>query len=205
MIKTGIEDDLFSSFKILTTVFNDYDILFIKDIKPFYWYLTIINDVYDLIHNIVESNNYKFMYGLTSSSGTLCLLTTLYKFDIFTKSVIIVGQTTLCDDIVNKYKYQPIFDCCIFDKQLIAEKYDHDLLTPFDKIPHEIFHKYVFYYCNSITDVIYYEYIKSIYPNYLHSNIMFDTTHISHAGYAGYLLNDHTFLTNIKTMYDSFT
>jgi len=201
MVKVGITDNTFSSFKILNDIFNDYDILFIKDIKPNYWYLTIVNDFYNLIDNIIQSNNYHFMYGLTSSSGTLCLLNTLYKFNIFKKAVIINGQTTLCSNIVNKYKYT-CSDCCIFNKKYIKEPYDDDLLIPFKKIPNEMLNKYIFYYCNSVSDLIYYEYIKSIYPKKLYTNIFFDITNNSHGGYVADLLNNNNFLLNIKNIFD---
>ena len=201
MVKVGITDNTFSSFKILCDTFNDYDILFIKDIKNMHWYLTIINDIYNLIDNIIQSNNYHFMYGLTSSSGTLCLLNTLYKFNIFKKAVIINGQTTMCSDIVNKYKYT-CMDCCIFNKEYIKEPYDDDFLIPFKKIPNEMLDKYIFYYCNSVSDLIYYEYIKSIYPENLYINLFFDITDNSHGGYVGYLLNNNNFLLNMKDIFD---
>jgi hypothetical protein len=202
MVKVGMTDNTFSSFKILSDTFDDYDILFIKDIKYMYWYLSIINDIYSLIDNIIQSNNYNFMYGLTSSSGALCLLNTLYKFNIFKQAVIINGQTTMCDDIVNKYKYS-CGDCCVFNKQCINEPYDDDFITPFKKIPNEMLDKYIFYYCNSVSDLIYYEYIKSIYPENLYSNIFFDITNNSHGGYIAYLLNNNNFLLNIKNIFDA--
>ena len=202
MVKVGITDNTFSSFKILSNTFNDYDILFIKDIKHMYWYLTIINDIYNLIDNIIQTNNYNFMYGLTSSSGTLCLLNTLYKFNIFKKAVIINGQTALCDDVLNKYKHT-CTDCNLFNKQSINEPYDDDFITPFSKISNEMFHKYIFYYCNSVSDLIYYEYIKSIYPENLYINIFFDRTNNSHGGYIAILLNDNNFLLNMKSIFDN--
>ena len=201
MVKVGIADNKFTSFKILCNTFNDYDILFIKDIESMYWYLSIMNDIYNLIDNITQSNNYHFLYGLTSSSGTLCLLNTLYKFNIFKKAVIINGQTTMCSDIVNKYKYT-CMDCAIFNKEYIKKPYDDDFLIPFKKIPNEMFDKYIFYYCNSVSDLIYYEYIKSIYPKNLYSNIFFDTTNNSHGNYIAYLLNNNDFLLNTKNIFD---
>ena len=201
MVRVGTTDNKFSSFKILSSIFNDYDILFIKDIKMMYWYLTIINDAYNLIDNIIQTNNYIFMYGLTSSSGTICLLNILYKFDIFKKAVIINGQTTLCDDIVNKYKYT-CSDCAIFNKHCIIEPYDDVFIIPFKKIPKEMFDKYIFYYCNSASDLIYYEYIKSIYPENLYINIFFVRTNNSHGGYVAYLLNNNDFLLNVKNIFD---
>jgi hypothetical protein len=141
------------------------------------------------------------MYGLTSSSGTLCLLNTLYKFNVFKKAIIINGQSSLCDDIVNKYKHT-CKDCCIFDKQYVNEPYDDNFTIPFKKIPREMFDKYIFYYCNSISDLTYYEYIKSIYPENLHINIFFDKTNNSHGRYIAHLLNDNNFLLNIKNIFN---
>jgi hypothetical protein len=202
MVKVGITDDTFSSFKILNYAFNDYDILFVKDIKHAHWYLTIMEDVYNLIGNIVQSNNYNFMYGITSSSGALCLLNTLYKFNIFKKAVIINGQSDLCDYVVNKYKHT-CSDCCGFNDQYITEPYDKDCISPFTKIPAEMFDKYIFYYCNSVSDLIYYEYIKCIYPEHLHKNVFLDKTCQSHGLYISDLLNSHVFLASVKNIFDN--
>ena len=201
MAKVGTTDNTFSSFKILSDIFNDFDILFIKDIKPLYWYLTVINDIHNLIDNIIQTNNYNFIYGLASSSGSMGLLNTLYKYNIFKKAVIINGQNTLCDDIINKYRYN-CEDCAIFNKQYIIEPYDDDFITPFKKIPNEMLDKYIFYYCNSVSDLIYYEYTKSIYPENLCNNNNLYITNGSHAGYIGYLLNDNNFLLNIKDIFN---
>jgi hypothetical protein len=202
MAKVGITDDTFASFKILKNIFNDYDILFVKDIKLGYWYLTIMEFVYNLICNIIQVNNYKFIYGLTSSSGAMCLLNILYRFNIFTKAVIVNGQTTLSDDIVNKYKSK-CRDCRIFNKKEIKESYNEDYIIPFKKIPTDTFDKYIFYYCSSVSDKVYYEYIKSIYPTDLHNNIYFNETNSSHSNYIGCLLNDNKFLTNVKNTFDN--
>lgn len=200
MIRVGIDDELFSSYNIIKNIFNDYDILFIKDIKPNYWYLTIIDDIYKLIQTI--SNNYIEIYGLTSSSGTLCLLNILYKFNNFKKAVIINGQTTLQDDILEKYKYN-CYDCAIFNKNYINEIYNNEYLVPFNKILPEMFQKYIFYYCNSVSDKIYYEYIKSIYPTNLYNNLFFNDTITCHGKYVAFLLNDTNFLQNIKSTFDN--
>jgi hypothetical protein len=200
MVKVGL-DETFSSFKILNSIFNDYDILFIKDIKPRYWYLTIMEPVYNLIDDILKTNNYKYMYGLTSSSGTLCLLNTLHRFPIFKKSVIINGQASLCANIVNKYRHT-CTDCCIFNKKIITELFNKKYLNPFNEIPKECLEKYIFYYCNSVSDAIYYNYVKEMYPINLHDNIIFDKTHKGHGGYVAQLLNDNSFLTKIKNLFD---
>ena len=200
MVKVGF-DEKFSSFKIINNIFNDYDILFIKDIKPKYWYLTIMDPIYNLINDILINNNYKYIYGLTSSSGTLCLLSILHRFCIFKKAVIINGQITLCDDIINKYK-DTCTDCCIFDKKNITESFDEKYLNPLDRIPKEFLDKYFFYYCDSVSDAIYYNYIKSVYPIDLQENIIFDKTHQGHGDYIAQLLNNKEFLTNIKNIFD---
>ena len=200
MVKVGF-DEKFSSFKIFNNIFKDYDILFIKDIKPGYWYLTIMEPVYKLIDDILRTNNYKYMYGLTSSSGTLCLLNTLHRFPIFKKSVIINGQPSLNDNIINKYK-NICTDCCIFNKNIITESFDEKYLNPFNKIPKEFLEKYIFYYCNSISDAIYYNYVKEIYPIKLHNNIIFDNTYSVHGVYVAKLLSNNAFLTKIKSLFD---
>ena len=46
MTKVGTTDNLFSAFKIINENFNDYDIIFMKDVKQNYWYLTKIEDAY---------------------------------------------------------------------------------------------------------------------------------------------------------------
>jgi len=201
MSKVGTTDDKFSSFKILHSIFSDYDILFVKDIKHGNWYLTIIDDVFKLIYEIVQRNNYNFIYGLTSSSGAICLLNILHKFTIFRKAVIINGQTNLSDDIINKYKYTSL-DCNPIDKKSITESYDENFLTPFENIPIEMYYKYIFFYNNSVSDSVYYKYIKSIYPDSLHSNIFFDETPQSHGVYVEYLLNNFSFLNHVKETFD---
>ena len=202
--KVGTLDNTFSSFKILNLIFEDYDILFVKDIKPMHWYITVTNDVYNLINNIVQTNNYCCMYGLTSSSGALCLLNTLYRFSIFKKAVIINGLTTLCDNIVDKYKYTSRSWSNI-NRKSIKEPFDEDLLTPLNKIPVSMYDKYIYYYCNSSIDTIYYDYVMSIYPAELQCNIFFDIQFDSHSGYVGHLLNSNEFLSNIKTIFDEIS
>jgi len=201
MAKVGTIDDKFSSFKILNSIFSDYDILFVKDIKHGNWYLSIIDDVYELIYEIVHSNNYNFIYGLTSSSGAICLLNTLHKFTIFRKAVIINGQTDLSDDIINKYKHNSP-DCNPINKKSITEPYDEKFLTPFENIPIEMYYKYIFFYNNSPSDSVYYEYVKSIYPESLKSNIFFDETPQSHGVFVEFLLNNFSFLNHVKETFD---
>lgn len=201
MSHVGITNNKFLAFKILNDEFKEYDILFVKDIKTMNWYLSIIDDVYSTIDNIIKTNNYTFMFGLTTSSGALCLLNTLYKFDIFKKSVIINGQTTMCESIVNKYKHTNC-NWINIDRQSIGKPFNEELLTPFNQIPNTMLDKYIYYYCNTDIDLIYYEYVKSIYPENLHDNIFFDNTHNTHDGYIEYLLHNKNFLSDIKHIFN---
>lgn len=203
MAKVGTDDDRFSSYKILKETFHDYDVVFIKDIKMHYWYLTIMDDVYNLIDNIIKTYNYDSVFGLTSSSGTICLLNTLHKFSNFKKAIIINGQTILSDEIVDLYKDSCI-DCYIFDKNKINESYDKEHLIPFSKIPVEKFNKYIFLYCDSVSDRIYYKYMRAIYPTNLHGNISFDDNIKLHGIFVKFLLNDTLFLTHVKNIFDMY-
>ena len=62
-------------------------------------------------------------HSLAASSGSIPLLNILYIFNDFKKAVIINGQTTLSDEIVNKYR-RSCHDCAIFNKAYIKEQYD---------------------------------------------------------------------------------
>ena len=203
-MQTTGESDRMGSYKTINEIYDDSDILFIKDIAPRLWYLTIMNDVYNLICNIIKNNNYKFVFGLTSSSGTMCLLNVLHKINIFKMGVVINGQTSLDDAIINEYKNN-CTDCAIFDEKYIPIQFDKSLLSPFNSIPNEHHAKYRFYYSNSVSDTVYYNYIKTVLHPNLHENITFDNKHPSHAGYIIFLLSDHTFLKEIKVMFDFAT
>lgn len=204
MTKVGTSDNLFTAFNIINENFKDYDIIFMKDIKQNYWYLTKIEHAYTLIKQLVEQNNYNSVYGLAASSGSIPLLNILYRFNDFKKAVIINGQTTLCDEIVNKYR-RSCHDCAIFNKAPITEQYDDKFITPFQNIPVNMFDKYIFFYNNTTSDTVYYEYVKSIFPTTLHKNIHYDKTNKnSHGGYVGYLLKNTQFFDFIKKEFNEF-
>jgi hypothetical protein len=200
MANTDENGDLFSSYKKINAVFFDYDILFIKDIKPMSWYLTIIHNIYNIISEINMSKNYEYMYGLTCSSGAICLLNVLYKFPNFSKAVIINGQISLDNGCIDLYK-NCCTDCVSYDKNIFQNPYDIDnkTLNPLLQIPRDELYKFVFYYCNSVSDIVYREYLQTILPLDLHiTNIFCDETHISHSGYITLLFTDNVFLENIR-------
>jgi hypothetical protein len=201
-VRANNNNYFFSSYKILTKIYKNYDILFIKDIKPCLWYLNILDQVYDLIKKINNQKKYKNMYGLTSSSGTICLLNILHKFKNFSKAVIINGQISLSNNFINSYKNK-CNDIVIFNRKNIIIK-NENILTPFEKIKsnYNYLSKYVFFYCNSCSDKIYYKYLKKILPLKLQeTNLFFSYNTTDHGEYVAKLLNSIIFLNKIKNIY----
>ena len=114
---------------------------------------------------------------------------------------MINGQIALDDNTMQQYK-NTCSDCVIFDINHIPEKINESLLTPFNTIEKETYDKYLFYYCNSVSDLVYYRQIKQIYPGSLHGNIFFDASNNSHWEYIAHLFNSHEFLKEIKNTFD---
>jgi len=56
MVETGA-CERFSSYKLIRWIYNDYNILFIKDVTPLLWYLIIMDAVDKLIaiHHMVDT------------------------------------------------------------------------------------------------------------------------------------------------------
>jgi hypothetical protein len=203
MGKVGELDDSYMLFNTLILVFFDYDILFIKDIKIGYWYLTIIDEVKELFNNIIKIHSYESIYGLTSSSGSICLLNTLYLYDNFKKAVIINGQPTLKKEIVDIYK-NICYDCVVFDRSIIKEIFDEKYMEPFEYIDKENLAKYVFFFSKSISDFQNYLYTKSVYPeNISKTHVLLNNTVKSHSGYIILMLTSINFLESIKRMFDN--
>ncbi len=113
MTQVGFSDH-FSLYKQLNNIFHDFDILFIKDIAEYHWYLTIINPIIDLINSLNNTHYYRNIYGFAGSSGSMGLLNTLPKIPNFRKAVIINGQVSLVKEDVDKYR--SCKDCYIFSE-----------------------------------------------------------------------------------------
>jgi len=203
MENTGTSSNSFSAYKTIITNFNDYDILFIKDIKKGYWYLTAIPYISDLIQYLITYYNYTSLFGFTYSSGTICLLNLLHKYDIFKKAVIINGQVSLNQYVVSKYSTDS--GCAIFRKNIIKEKYDDNYLEPLKNIPNNMLAKYIFYYNKTISDGVNHSHlIKYFYiGDEFKDNIFFNHSTISHKNYIKELLCNTKFLIKIKNQFDS--
>jgi hypothetical protein len=161
-------------------------------------------DVYKLICDTLENNNYTSLFGISSSSSAMCLTNILHQFSIFKLGLVVNGQIALNKPVVDEYKNK-CNDVAIFDENKIPSHYDKKLLTPFDNISSEHHKKYLFYYNNSVSDTVYYKYIKNILHKDLHINIVFKNDNGSHHGYIASLLKSVEFLKNIKTKFDTYS
>ena len=166
MTQVGFSEH-FSLYKQLNTIFHDFDILFIKDIAEYYWYLTIINPIIDLIHLLNNIHQYKNIYGFAGSSGSIGLLNTLPKISNFRKAVIINGQVSLAKEDVDKYRNCK--DCYLFSEDKIKEDYNKDYLIPLEYIKcnsknrFTIPYKIQFYHNCSASDSVNHNILKNHY------------------------------------------
>jgi hypothetical protein len=144
--------DHFSLYKQLNRIFSDYDILFIKDIAEYYWYLTIIDDILELLHSLNHTFKYDAIYGFAGSSGCMGLLNTLPKIAIFKRAIVINGQVSLASEDVEKYRN--CRDCYLFSKEKIQEEYHQAYLTPLLFIQNQKERSYQirFYHNTSVSD-----------------------------------------------------
>jgi hypothetical protein len=162
MTQVGFSDH-FSLFKQLNSIFSDFDILFIKDIAEYYWYLTIIDDILALINELNCEYKYKDIYGFAGSSGSMGLLNTLPKIANFRKGVIINGQVSLKKEDVDQYR--GCKDCYVFTEEKIKESYHQDYLTPFTYIEkNHSTYKLLFYHNCSHSDSVNHQILKNNYP-----------------------------------------
>ena len=203
MDRVGTTNNHFSCYNILQTTFEGYDILFLKDIKKFYWYLTIMQYISNLIQDLIQTHSYTYLYGITYSSGTICLLNILPRFAIFKQAVLINGQTNLTETMLATYKHK-CFDCSVFSKQIVSEDIDDSVLRPLETcVPKEMLEKFVFYYANSVSDTAYYTYNCSIYPpNLAKTNLFYLPEKIAHHKYAEILFSNPEYMKGIRTRFD---
>ncbi len=162
MTQVGFSDH-FSLYKQLNTIFHDFDILFIKDIAEYYWYLTIINHIIDLINSLNNQYHYTNIYGFAGSSGSIGLLNTLPKIVNFKKAVIINGQVSLAKEDVHKYRNCK--DCYLFSEDKIKEDYHKNYLIPLEyiKCNHTNQYKIKFYHNCSASDSVNHNILKNHY------------------------------------------
>ncbi len=161
MTQVGFSDH-FSLYKQLNTIFNDFDILFIKDIAEYYWYLTIIDHILLLINQLNENYHYQSIYGFAGSSGSIGLLNTLPKISNFKSAIIINGQVSLLKEDVDKYRNCK--DCYVFSEEKIKENYNKSYLTPLEYVKNNSY-KIRFYHNSSVSDSINHNILKDRYKN----------------------------------------
>ncbi len=149
MTQVGFSDH-YSLYKQLNRIFYDYDILFIKDVAEYYWYLTIVDDILDLLHQLNRDFGYDGVYGFAGSSGCMGLLNTLPKIANFKRAVVINGQVSLAREDVEKYRNCK--DCYLFSKEKIKEAYNEAYLTPFRASSKGSF-QIRFYHNTSVSDL----------------------------------------------------
>lgn len=162
MTQVGFSDH-FSLYKQLNTIFYDFDILFIKDIAEYYWYLTIIDDIINLINQLNNQYQYKNIYGFAGSSGSMGLLNTLPKITNFRKAIIINGQVSLAKEDVDKYR--SCKDCYTFNENKIKELYNKNYLVPLEyiKLNNKNNYKIMFYHNCSASDSVNHHILKNNY------------------------------------------
>jgi hypothetical protein len=153
MTQVGFSDH-FSLYKQLNRIFTDYDILFIKDIAEYYWYLTIVDDIIELLHQLNRDFGYECVYGFAGSSGCMGLLNTLPKIANFKRGIVINGQVSLAREDVDRYRN--CRDCYLFSEEKIKEEYKKAYLTPFEYIKNKKERSYQirFYHNTSVSDSV---------------------------------------------------
>ena len=149
MTQVGFSDH-YSLYKQLNCIFFDYDILFIKDTAEYYWYLTIVDDILELLYQLNRDFGYECVYGFAGSSGCMGLLNTLPKIPNFKRAIVINGQVSLAREDVEKYRNCK--DCYLFSKEKIKEAYNEDYLVPFQKSSKGTF-QIRFYHNTSVSDL----------------------------------------------------
>lgn len=203
MTQTGLDDN-FTYYKIITTTFSDHDILFIKDIKIGYYYLTIMDDVHELITKLVLDNKYKEIVSFADSSGAIPLLNILPTFNIFKKAVIINGQVSLKKEIVNKYRkliLKTKTNRYLFDEQRVKQTYNKKYLDPISRITDNTNYEITFYYNMVTSDKVYCDMVRSL--NYSNIKLNYENLDLTHIMYIIYKVSSSDFFNDLKTYLES--
>lgn len=193
--------DKFTYYKTLTTKFNDYDILFIKDIKIGNYYLTIIDDIDKLIKNLVETYSYKKIVSFTDSAGTIPLLNILPKYDIFKKAVIINGQVSLKKEVIDIYRNMSnVVKSYIFNENNIKEKYNKEYIEPLNNLKDNDKYEIKFYYNSYGSDAVYCNIVKQL--GYSNIKVINDKMNMNHTFYIIHKTSSTSFFTDMKQFFD---
>lgn len=209
MSKVGL-DKSFSPYTKIIDAFTDYDFLFIKDVDKGEWYLIIYEKVKKIIENI--SLEYDYVFGLSSSSGTVCLLNILEEIKNHKKSIIVNGQVDITKDFIKMY--ENAHDCIKFNFEKVNNKSNKilkkdiniKLLSPIKKIlKNNNLNKYIFYYNKSVSDFVYYTYLETLFDEQTKkTNLFLDTENYhDHSGHIIYCFSSENFFKKINETFDS--
>jgi hypothetical protein len=187
------DTDIFSCYRIITDTFP-FDILFIKDICSYQWYLGIMEECRLLISNIIEDNNYAYIFGLTDSSGTIPMLNIAPYLSSFREGIIINGQTTLKQEIVDTYKHSR--DCAIINPRIVSHL-NKKYISPLENLTTKQKSKFRYYYNNSISDYQYYLYTSKIYSKIEKIHVNLEEDNGSHDSYIRKKFLDKTFMQSV--------
>jgi hypothetical protein len=147
-----------------------------------------------LISNIIEDNNYAHVFGLTDSSGAIPMLNIAPYLLSFREGIIINGQATLKQEIIEKYNY--CRDCAIFNPQSISHLNDK-YISPLENLTTNQQSKFRYYYNNSISDYQYYLYTSKIYSKFEKIHVNLEEDNGSHESYIRKKFLDKTFMQSV--------
>ena len=194
--------DRFTYYKTLMNTFNDYDLLFIKDIEIGYYYLTIIDDIDNLITKLVKEYNYKKIVSYGDSAGAMPILNILPKYDIFKKAIIINGQVSLKKEVIDIYRKLPItVKTYVFNEKKIKKIYNKIYKEPLNNLQDTNNYEITCYYNSVGSDAVYCELIKNL--NYSNMKIINDKLNMNHIMYIIYKTSSAEFFTDMKQYFDN--
>ncbi len=206
MTQVGFSDH-FSLYKQLDRIFADYDILFIKDIAEYYWYLTIIDSIYSLLTTLAPSYE-DGIYGFAGSSGSIGLLNILPHLPNFKAAVVINGQVSLRKSHVDLYRN--CRDCYIFTEEKISTSYNRDYLEPLLRINEVCCGKIRFYHNQSMSDSAHHRILREFIKDHPYHPTAFEAIFEetrdapSHGNYLVKKYRD-SYLLEYKAFFDAFS
>lgn len=169
---TNNEENIFSPYTSFIKMFPEYDLLFIKETKPQYWYLDNIDAIKTEINKYAVK--YADVYLITSSSGGIVTLHILPDIINLKCAILINIQTYLDKEHLDQYN-----DIAHIDENKIGHLVH--LFYPINAFPRTCKIKIRYYtgYINSDKD--YCEHLEKL--NFPQIEIIKDTACLNHAEY----------------------
>lgn len=142
----------FQCYKTYNKIFNNYNILFIKDSKIGNWYIDIIDEIKELIIKYISIN--KEVYIITSSSGgfiSLHIIPIIYNLKV---AICVNIQFFLEDTIFSKYDD-------IYHVNIESLNVDNKVLYPMINFPKNTDYKIYYYSSDTNLDAEFATYVES--------------------------------------------